>query len=143
MDELLARALETARLKGARYADARLVSTQEQGLAVKNGAEDGLTSSESTGIGVRVLVGQAWGFASSRALAAGEVDRLAELAVEIARASALAPGAAVALGAPVTSRGQYVTPVAINPFAVSIEDKVGVLLQAEAAMARVPGARWR
>ncbi len=73
MDELLARALETARLKGARYADARLVSTKEQGLAVKNGAVDGLTSSESAGVGVRVLVGQAWGFASSRGLTAAEV----------------------------------------------------------------------
>ena len=68
MDELLARALETARLKGARYADARLVTTQEQGLGVKNGAVDGLTSSESAGMGVRVLVGQAWGFAASRHL---------------------------------------------------------------------------
>jgi len=57
MDELLARVLETARLKGARYADARLVTTQEQGLAVKNGAVDGFTSSETSGIGVRVLVG--------------------------------------------------------------------------------------
>jgi len=143
MDELLARALETARLKGARYADARLVSTQEQGLGVKNGAVDGLTSSESAGIGVRVLVGQAWGFASSRELAASEVDRVAELAVQTALASALAPGAPVDLGPPVTSHGSYATPVAIDPFAVSIEDKLGLLMQAEAAMARVPGARLR
>jgi len=143
MDELLARALETARLKGARYADARLISTQEQGLAVKNGAVDGLTSSESTGLGVRVLVGQAWGFAASRELAAGEVDRVAALAVETALASALAPGAAVDLGAPVVSRGHYATPVTIDPFIVSIEDKLGLLMQAEAAMARVRGARLR
>ena len=55
MDELLARALETARLEGARYADVRLVRTQEQCLAVKNGAVDGLTSSESLGLGVRYI----------------------------------------------------------------------------------------
>jgi TldD protein len=143
MDELLARALETARLKGARYADARLVHILEQGLAVKNGAVDGLTSSESLGIGVRVLVGQAWGFASSRELHRAEVDRLADLAVQIAQASALAPGARVELGQPVTSRGHYATPVAIDPFAVSVEDKLDLLLRAEAGMARVPGARIR
>jgi TldD protein len=143
MDELLARALETARLKGARYADARLVHTLEQGLAVKNGAVDGLTSSESLGIGVRVLVGQAWGFASSRDLEHAEVDRVAALAVQIAQASALAPGSQVELGRSVTSRGRYATPVAVDPFTVSVEDKLDLLLRAEAGMARAPGARIR
>ena len=143
MDEFLARALETARLKGARYADARLVHSQEQGLAVKNGAVDGLTSSDSQGIGVRVLVGQAWGFASTRELSPAGVDRAADQAVQIARASALAPGAPVVLGPPVTSQGRYVTPVEIDPFSVSVEDKLGLLMQAEQAMARVPGARIR
>src|SRR5580765_6393238 len=118
MDERLARALETARLKGARYADARLVATREQGMAVTNGSVDGLTSSETSGIGVRVLVGQAWGFASSRETGPDEVDRVAALAVEIARASALAPGAVVDLGQPVAGRGAYVTPAQIDPFSV-------------------------
>jgi TldD protein len=143
MDELLARALETARLKGARYADARLVHTQEQGLAVKNGAVDGLTSSESMGIGVRVLVGQAWGFASTRELKPAEVDQVAGLAVQIAAASALAGGEPVDLGPPVTSGGAYTTPVARDPFDVPVEEKLDLLLRAEAAMARVPGARLR
>ena len=120
MDELLARALETARLRGARYADARLVHTLEQGLAVRNGAVDGLTSSESLGLGVRVLVGQAWGFASSRALNHAEVDHVADLAVQIAQASALAPGARVDLGQPMASRGRYATPVAIGRTAHAI-----------------------
>ena len=143
MEELIARALETARLKGARYADVRLLHTLEQSLAVKNGALEGITSSESLGFGVRVLVGQAWGFAASRVLASAEVDHVADLAVQIARASALVPGATVDLGAPVASRGRYATPVQIDPFAVSMEDKTGLLMQAEAAMARVRGARLR
>src|SRR5712691_10229232 len=143
MEELIARALETARLKGARYADVRLVHTLEQSLAVKNGAVEGLTSSESQGFGVRVLVGQAWGFAASRELAAAEVDHVADLAVQIARASGLVPGANVDLGPPVTSRGRYATPVQVDPFAVSMEDKMALLMQAEASMARVPGARLR
>ena len=89
MKELMARALETARLKGAQYADVRVVQTAEQGLSVKNGVVDGMNSSESQGLGVRVLVDGCWGFASSRGLTRSEVDRVAGLAAQIARASAL------------------------------------------------------
>src|SRR5258707_1188442 len=81
--------------------------------------------------------------ASTRELGPAHVDQAASLEVQIAQASALAPGAPVDLGKPVTSRGQYTTPVQLDPFAVSVEDKLGLLLQAEAAMARVPGARLR
>jgi TldD protein len=143
MDELSARALETARLKGARYADVRLVHTTQQSLAVKNGLVTGLNRAESAGFGVRVLVGNAWGFAASARLEAAEVDRVAALAVEIARASSLLSGGPVDLGPAVATRGRYVTPCAIDPFTVSIEDKIALLLEADAAMARVPGADYR
>jgi TldD protein len=143
MDELLARALETARRRGARYADARLVESAEQELAVKNGQVEGLSQVESTGLGVRVLVGQSWGFAATRDLRPAAVEAAAALAVEIAHASALVPGPPVDLGPAVASRGVYTTPIAIDPFSVSIEDKLGLLLAAEANMARVAGAAVR
>ncbi|MGQ0601997.1 MAG: PmbA/TldA family metallopeptidase, partial [Anaerolineales bacterium] len=63
MHPLAARALDTAQLKGAHYADIRLIDSLEQSLAVKNGQADGLTHSESLGFGVRALVNGAWGFA--------------------------------------------------------------------------------
>jgi TldD protein len=143
VEELCARALETARLKGARYADVRLVQTGTQSLSVKNGVVEGLASSESLGFGVRVLVDGAWGFAASRDLSPAEADRVAALAAQIARSSALVPGRPVDLGPPVTSRGTYTTPVQIDPFTVSLEDKLELLMQAEAGMARVPGAHVR
>ena len=49
MDTLSSRALETAKLKGAQYADIRVVNTTDQSLSVKNGVVDGLSSSESLG----------------------------------------------------------------------------------------------
>lgn len=143
MDVLSARALETARLKGATYADIRVVHTAEQMVATKNGTVEGLTNSESLGFGVRVLVEGAWGFASSRDLTAAEVDRVAALAVQIARASAQTRLAPVDLGAPVTSQGAYITPIQIDPFALALEDKVALLLTADAAMARVAGVSVR
>jgi len=50
LDTLSSRALETAKLKGAQYADIRVVHTTDQSLSVKNGVVDGLSSSESLGI---------------------------------------------------------------------------------------------
>jgi TldD protein len=143
MDELSARALETARLKGARYADVRIVDTTQQSLAVKNGLITSLNRGESFGFGVRVLVGDAWGFAASARVDAAEVDRVAALAAQIARASSHVPGGRVDLGPPVVTRGRYLTPIVIDPFTVSIKDKLGLLLAADAAMARVPGADFR
>ena len=65
------------------------------------------------------------------------------LAMTIARASAAAPGVAVDLGPRVTSRGSYITPIKINPFSISTESKLGVLLEADRAMARVKGVTLR
>ncbi len=141
MDPLLARALETAHLLGAAYADVRLIESTEESLSVKNGVVDGLSYVESAGFGVRVLVDGAWGFASSRALTAAEVDRVAAQAVRIARASGLARNGSIRLGAAVTSRGAYTTPLQVDPFAISTDAKLGLLFAADAAMARAAGPR--
>ncbi|MCC6189825.1 MAG: TldD/PmbA family protein [Anaerolineales bacterium] len=138
MDELCARALETAQLLGARYADVRLTTSTEQSLAVTNGRVDGLTYVESTGLGVRVLVGDAWGFAATRSLAFAAADQVAARAVDLAKASSLVPGAPVDLGPPVTSRGAYVTPLSVDPFSISVEAKLELLLAAETGLARAP-----
>jgi len=145
MDPLAARALATAQLKGAQYADIRLIHSVEQSLSVKNGHVDGLSHTESLGFGVRVLVDGAWGFAASREVTATEVDRVAALAVSIARASALTGGrnTRVRLGPPVASRGVYTTPIQIDPFTVSTEAKLTLLLQADAVMAREPSVHLR
>lgn len=143
MDDLLARALDTARRLGARYADVRLVESTEQNLAVKNGQVEGLSQVESVGLGVRVLVGQGWGFAATRDLRPAAVEAAAALAVEIARASASVPGPPVDLGPAVASRGVYTTPLAVDPFRISVEDKLGLLLAADAGLARVPGVSVR
>lgn len=143
MDTLTARALETAKLEGAHYADARVVHAREENIKVKNGVVESLMTDETLGFGVRVLVDGAWGFASSREMTPTEVDRVAALAVKIARASALVRGEAVRLGPPITSQGAYTTPVEIDAFGISIEDKLDLLMRADAAMARVEGVTVR
>jgi len=143
---LMSRGLDLAKLKGARYADIRVVQNRTETMSVRDGVVEAMTASENTGFGVRVLAGGgsgAWGFASSRDLSPEEVDRVTALAIEIAAASAMVSGDMVDLGPAVTSQGSYQTPIQIDPFGLSIEDKLAVLLAADAEMKRVQGVRVR
>ncbi len=143
MDELLLNALDLSKVKGAEYADIRLVNTTQERLVVRNGVVDTLSNDQSTGFGVRVLVNGSWGFASSYDVTTAEVDRVTDLAVQIAKASTMQSQARVDLGPPVTSRGTYITPIQIDPFQVSSGQKLNLLLEADRAMASVEGIRSR
>ena len=139
--DLAHRAIDTARTRGASYADARFVRRQVEDAFVKNGHLDTIDRTDTFGFGVRVIADGAWGFAASQVVAPEEVDRVAALAVEIARASAIAKHGDVRL-APVTAqRGTYRTKIEVDPFALSLEDRLGLLVAAEAAMRSVPGLR--
>ena len=139
MKELADLALDTAQARGATFADVRIVEHREQAIRTKNGVVESLSETEEHGFGVRVIVEGAWGFASSAVLGREEVERTAALAVEIARASALARREPVDIGPPVTSSGAYCTPVQIDPFGVPAEEKVALLLEADRAMRGVNG----
>jgi TldD protein len=140
---LMMDAMDLARMRGAQYADIRVAHNRTESLSVKNGGVEAIDFSESLGFGVRVLAHGAWGFACSRDLNSKEIKRVTALALQVARASALARGDAIDLGPAVASQGTYHTPVEIDPFSISLEDKLGVLLSADAEMARVKGARVR
>ena len=79
MKELLLRALDTARLRGASYADARFVDEERQVVLVKDGRVEAVTSDTSRGIGVRVIANGGWGFAASSRLGAPDVDMAAAI----------------------------------------------------------------
>ena len=141
MKDLAARALDTAAIAGASYADVRVAVTRHQELAVKDGRVDGLSQDESEGIGVRVIVDGAWGFACTSRLVGADVDEAVGRAVAIARASARVHRRPVQLGAPVASKGTYKGQADIDPFSVSLEDKVALLMEVEAALRSQPAVR--
>ena len=143
MDNFLSRALDLAAVKGASYCDVRLVETNQERFAVRNGVVDTISNDESLGIGVRVLVDGSWGFASTNILTAAEVDRATGMSMEIALASAQSSNGPVSLGPPVTSRGVYTTPIKVDPFSISSEDKLGLLLEADQRMGSVKGITAR
>ena len=117
---------------GASYADARAVVRRSQALAVKNGRVEAIDDVETEGVGVRVLVAGAWGFACSRRLDEAGAQEAALRAAAFARA---AGGRGAKALAPVgTTSGSYRTPVELDPFAVSLEQKLALALAAEAAL---------
>ena len=139
MHEITDRALDTARIRGASYADVRVVRRREESIDVKSGRLAGVLSYETEGFGIRVLVDGAWGFASSHGLTVAEADRVAAQAVRIARASATAVRRPVVLDDRPPALGRFETPVAEDPFAIPLEEKIGDLLAADEAMRRVDG----
>ncbi len=65
MKDIASWALNTAALRGASYADARIADDRHRALSTKNGKVGSASVSESFGFGVRVIADGAWGFAAS------------------------------------------------------------------------------
>jgi TldD protein len=132
MRDLCAAAVDAAVSAGAEYADARAVVRRAQYVATKNGAVEQLTDTESEGIGVRVLVRGAWGFACDRRLTAEGARDAALRAAGFADATR---GSGPKALAPLEARsGSFRTPVERDPITVSFDDKVGLCLRAEEAL---------
>jgi TldD protein len=130
--DLCAAALDAASGAGADYADARIVLKRDQFVGTKNGRVDRMTDAESEGIGVRVLVNGAWGFACDRRLTEEGARNAATRACTFARAAAGRHSRALA---PVEPRqGRHESRVERDPFAVSLADKVDLCLRADAAL---------
>ena len=85
----LEKVLGIAQKLGAEYADARYVSTKAEPIFLESDGASSVSTSKSTGVGLRVLVDGAWGFASTPNLNERSLGQLAKEAVEIASASAM------------------------------------------------------
>ena len=132
MRDLCQAAIDAATAAGAEYADARVVLKREQLVATKNGRVDRMTDAESEGIGVRVLVAGAWGFACDRRLTDEGARNAATRACTFARAAAGRHSRALA---PLDARqGRHESAVEQDPFALSLADKVDLCLRADAAL---------
>ena len=141
MDDLLDRALNAAQLAGASYADVRVVEARSQIIEVKNRKVATLQEPSSAGVGIRVLIDGAWGFAASADLELEEVERCARLACRVARASARVRREPIRLSRLEPYRARWETPLARDPFSVSLADKIALLVEATGVMEREPKVR--
>src|SRR6476661_4979412 len=139
MWDLTAVALETAKLRGATYADVRLMHLRQRDLTTKNGQVGTLAQSESIGIGIRVLASGAWGFASTDRLNREGVAACTAQAVSIAKASALAKRGDTKMVPEDPYVDSWQGPLRKDPFEIPLESQLDLLLTADAAMREIKG----
>src|SRR5271165_1078714 len=97
MKNLALQALDAALHPGVTYADVRAIEERTRNLTTKSGKPGHISSAETTGIGIRVLVDGCWGFAATDDLSQAGIESAAALAVSIARSSTLARKAPISL----------------------------------------------
>ncbi|HXV58832.1 MAG TPA: TldD/PmbA family protein [Gaiellaceae bacterium] len=136
MRELAEHAIDVAVGAGAGYADARVVRRRSQHVATKNGEVDSLSDGETEGIGVRVLVEGAWGFACDPGLTPTGAREAALRAVAFARASSARARRRVRLAPVGPAAGTYAPPFERDPVEVPLEEKIALCLRAEEGLRR-------
>jgi TldD protein len=141
LKEFTEKVLHKARELGASYADVRVVRGASEAVNVKNGNVDALASSTDHGFGVRVIADGAWGFSSSSIISAEEGERVAIEAVRIARASARLKKKDVELAPVEPAEGHFESEWKIDPFEVPLEEKIGLLLEADKVIRQQPEIR--
>jgi TldD protein len=129
--ELADVALNTAKSKGATYADIRIGRYLNQFVITRENKVLNVANTESFGVGIRVIVNGCWGFAAGNVVTRDGVAKTAERAVAVAKANSIVGGAPVQL-APQKGYGEvsWKTPIEKNAFEVPIKDKVDLLLNA-------------
>jgi TldD protein len=139
MWDLSTHSIDTAQLRGASYADVRVMHIRQRDLTTKNGQVGTLAQSESIGLGIRVLANGAWGFASTDRLTREGVAACTAQAVSIAKASALAKRGDVVLAAEDAYIDSWQSPFRKDPFEIPLEMQLDLLLAADAAMRKIKG----
>jgi len=141
--DLLLAAINAAKMAGASYADARIgrylqnfVSTREQQIT-------GVTDTDSIGAGIRAIVDGTWGFAATRSLTADGMAEAAKRAVAIAKATRVGRGDPVELApAPAFPDATWKSAYTIDPWTIPIEQKVDLLLKANAAAMKAKNVKF-
>ena len=127
-------ALNTARRRGASYADIRIGRYLNQFITARDTKVQNITNTESYGCGIRVIAGGTWGFAATNDVTPDGIARAAAQAVAIARANGRLQTEPVQL-APCPGYGEvsWRTPIKKNAFEVPISEKADLLLAASNA----------
>jgi len=139
---LMQHAIDVAKSGGASYADVRVSARRQQNVNVRDRIVQGVSDTDTFGMGVRTLVDGAWGFAATSQLTRDSVASIARAALDQAkanRASQLRP--VVLAPTPGNQVGEWKSPITTDPFTVAIPDKVAVLLAATEAALKVKGVR--
>lgn len=135
-------ALNTARKLGATYADVRINRYRNEQISTREQQVQNVSRSQNFGFGVRVLFKGTWGFASSRNVTAVDVRRITQQAVDIARANSVYQRKRIALAPAEKVVATWKGSFEKDPFEISIDDKIQLLLKLNAAAMKTRGVSF-
>ncbi len=110
------------------YADLRAEEISSERLSTSSRTTNPPEKSDSTGIAIRVLRNGSWGFAATSQVSEKNLKRMADLALEIAAASASVNSEKLELSELPAVTDEYSTPFEQDPFALSLSEKNDLLL---------------
>ena len=139
MKQIASWVLDACDLRDIEYADVRVVDDRHRSLATKDGKIGTASEFDSLGAGIRVLANGAWGFAATEDLGREGVQTAARRAIEIARASGRVKQKDVRLVPEKAHVTSWASPCEINPFSISIEQNLDLLLKIDAELRAVQG----
>ena len=126
--ELADAALQRAAQLGASHADFRAERIRGQQVGLSDGNLETQFDSDDLGLAVRVVVDGTWGFASAVDMTADAAARAATEAIDVARVAAAINTEPIELaGEPGHGDVTWVSAYEIDPFAVSVADKIALL----------------
>ena len=132
-------ALDVAALRGADYAEARIVDDRRRNVTTKNGRACHVSTSESMGIGIRVLVDGSWGFSATEDLSRDSIEQAAAEAVKIATASGAVRQHRVHLAPEPVVQVEWTSACQIDPLSTSIEQNLELLIEIDHEVLAVKG----
>jgi len=138
MKDLALAALDAVARRGVTYADVRAIDSRNRAATTKNGKAGHVSGSESQGIGIRVLASGCWGFAATSDVSRDGIEAAAAQALDIARASAAAKKADVSLVPEEKHEATWVSPCAIDPFSIPVDQNLATLLAVDRELRRNP-----
>ena len=139
MKNLALNALGAVERRRVSYADVRALEIAEREITTKNGKAGHVSAAESAGLGIRVLAAGCWGFAATDDLTREGIEMAAELACQIAQASAAARKHEVILAPEDKYEAVWASPCQVDPFSIPIDRQLGALLAVDAELRRQEG----
>lgn len=131
--------LDLAQGMGASYCDARVIERQWQSIEVKDLSVAAVNLGDSMGLGVRVICNGGWGFASTQDMTKSGLESVVKRAIDVAKASGTCVEEPIKLAAEPVYDTHWKSPCLIDPFTISLEKKIDVLLSSAKTMHAVKG----
>ncbi len=135
-------ALGAAARLGASYADIRIIRLQTEAVSTREQQVQNVSRNQSVGFGIRVLVGGTWGFAASPFVTVDQARRVAQAAVDIARANAPFQRQPIELAPVGAVRTKWRSAFSKDPFVVPLDDKIQFLLTLNQAAMETKGVAF-